>query len=658
MNLGVKNRRFIYLGIIITCLLILGLSISGLFRFTTYAKREKTPMLKEMIDEDSKRNQELSQGTDKQDISQQIYGIYLPSYDKNGNEIAVIRGAHTVLLNKKLYKIAKPEIEFTTENEDEKDKHQPKVIVITSDFGEMDKVTNRGFLHGNVITRLGDDYKIYTNDLNYSPDDRAVNTDGHVTIQGSRMRITGEQFEVRLANKKALIKIDPEMEIISNKDEMFLFTDDGDIKNRNIAENIFIRCSGELVFEHENEIATFHENVRITRGKSTIFADKLSVPFDAKNDKLKQVVATGNILASDGAKNAKGEKLTWNSDKEIAILEDDPVAEFFDDKVTITASRIEFSKALGRIEIPASGQLTTVVNLDSTRKNKNNGDDKTESIFAPSDKGKTVEKITINWNGKMTFQQNDNQAIFEDDVVVNKGKTTLSCERLLLTFSEGNENLEEMEATKDVHLIEGKEGPSREAHGDKFTWNSASDYIELFGNPMASVTDGEKYITAQKISFSENDQKVLAKGKGYLIAKSQIGEESNESEPFEINWNKEMIYNGSGFMANFYGMIKVTKKNQKLDCDRLDVFFDDQDKVKKATAIGNVYIASPDTENTEGLGTLLEWELVKGLAVLTGNPLAELRKSGARTFSKKIYFDINTKRVHWEGKPHWKIYEN
>jgi lipopolysaccharide transport protein LptA len=123
-----------------------------------------------------------------------------------------------------------------------------------------------------------------------------------------------------------------------------------------------------------------------------------------------------------------------------------------------------------------------------------------------------------------------------------------------------------------------------------------------------------------------------------------------------INWNKEMIYNGSSQVANFYELIKLTKEKEKLDCDRLDVFFDDQDKIRKATAFGNVYINSPDSDNTEGLGTLLEWDLIKDLAVLTGNPLAELRRSGARTFSKKIFFDIKTKRVRWKGRPHWKIY--
>jgi hypothetical protein len=35
-------------------------------------------------------------------------------------------------------------------------------------------------------------------------------------------------------------------------------------------------------------------------------------------------------LASDGEKNAKGETFTWDTEKEIAILEDDPVAEYSD----------------------------------------------------------------------------------------------------------------------------------------------------------------------------------------------------------------------------------------------------------------------------------------------------------------------------------------
>jgi len=316
-----------------------------------------------------------------------------------------------------------------------------------------------------------------------------------------------------------------------------------------------------------------------------------------------------------------------------------------------------FSEVHGRMDVPVAGQLTTVVNLKSKKQVEKNTNKKTEIIIASSDKKTIYDTITINWKGRMSFVQNTNQAIFEDDVIVTKEGTKLYCERLEIRFDNENDSLEEMEATKDVHMIEKRDDSHREARGDKLTWASSKNYTELYGdNPLATVIDGDKQISAPKITFSETEKKMLAEGKGNLIAKTSAAKDGKDAEHLNINWNKEMIYNGSNQVANFYEMIKVTKGKEKLDCDRLDVFFDDQDKIKKATAFGNVYINSPDSDNTEGLGTLLEWDLIKDLAVLTGNPLAELRRSGARTFSKKIYFDIRSKRVHWEGSPHWEIF--
>ena len=166
LDLAKKRRRLIYLGIIFICFSSLALSVSGLFRFTTYVKKEEKPMLKEIIDEDSKRKQRLTQSPGTNDITQEIYGLYLPGYDGNGKEISVIRGAYTVFLDNRIYRITRPEIEFTGDNND-KEHNQPTNVIITSDFGEIDKTNNKGFLYGNVITRLGEDLNIYTDDLQY-----------------------------------------------------------------------------------------------------------------------------------------------------------------------------------------------------------------------------------------------------------------------------------------------------------------------------------------------------------------------------------------------------------------------------------------------------------------------------------------------------------
>jgi len=657
ITLNIKQRRFFYLGIIIICLLFLALSISGLFRFTTYAKREKNPTIKDVIDEDTKKEQKSSQVSETENVSQEIYGLYLPSYDESGKAVSVIRGAYTIFLNNKTYKITKPEIEFADDSNKDDNNSQTKNVIITADTGEVDNATKSGVLNGNVITRLGEDLEIYTEDFTYSPADNTVNTDGPATVLGKQMKVTGVGLEINLSDAKAVMKNNPEMEVTNNKDEVFLFSGKGTVANRNTEELIFIRASGELVFEHKKKLATFHDNVRISSGKSTVFSDKLTIPFDSELESLEQIIASGNVLASDGEKNAKGETLTWDSEKEIAILEDDPVAEFFDDKITITASTIMFSKVHGKMDVPVAGKLTTLVNLKSKKQDKKNTNKKTKVIFASSDKKAIYDTITIDWKGRMSFEQDTNMAIFEDDVIVTKEDTKLYSERLEILFDKETDSLEELEATKDVYLIERKDDAIREARGGKLIWAATRDYTELYGNnPLATVIDEDKQISAPKITFSETEDKMFAEGKGNLLARTSAEKDGKDAEDLLINWNKEMIYNGRDHVANFYEMIKVTKGNNKLDCDRLDVFFDDQDEIEKATAFGNVYLNSPDSDNTEGLGTLLEWDLIKDVAVLTGNPLAELRRSGQRTFSTKIYFDINTKRVHWEGKPHWKIY--
>jgi LPS export ABC transporter protein LptC/lipopolysaccharide transport protein LptA len=644
------------MGVISVCFLLLALSLSGLLEYTSYIKKEVQPMLKEIMDEGSKRKQRLAMGADAEDITQEIYGLYLPNYDRDGKEVSVIRGAYTIFLKNSIYKITRPEIEFL--NDSDESNSQSGDIVITSDFGEFEKTTNKGFLYGNVIIRLEEDLKIYTDDLKYLPDEKKIYTDGFVTIKNEDMEITGLGFEISLADSKAWVRNDPEMEVKRNRDDLFLFPEKKTTTSsidENIDENIFIRSSGEMVFEHEGKIVTFHDNVRVSKGKSTIFSDELSIPFDSSMENIKNAIASGNVLASDGTKTAKGESLTWDSEKRVVILEDEPVAEFFDDKVSISAAMIKFFNDQGRMDIPVSGQLTTTVSVGGKKNDEQDEGKETMSILPSSGKNQVSEDITITWSGGMSFQQDKNQATFRDDVVVNKKGTKLYCGELVVIFDDESGAMQKLEATRDVLYIEKRGESFREARGERMVWVSTGNYIELYGSPLASVIDGERQISAPKISFSEDENKMFAEGKGNLLVKTHTKKEE-DSEFIDINWNEKMVYNGKKKTAIFYEMVNTVKGEDKLDCDRMDVIFHDKDRIKKVTALGNVYIKSPGLENTEGIGTLLVWDFLEDLAVLTGDPLAELRRSGARTFSEKIYFDMNIQRVHWEGKPRWQIY--
>ncbi len=86
------------------------------------------------------------------------------------------------------------------------------------------------------------------------------------------------------------------------------------------------------------------------------------------------------------------------------------------------------------------------------------------------------DTITINWKGSMSFDQNTNLAVFEDDIIVTKEGTKLYCERLEISFDKENDSLKELKATQDVRLIEKKGASVREARGDKLTWTSTKSY--------------------------------------------------------------------------------------------------------------------------------------------------------------------------------------
>ena len=657
-----RKRSYIFLGIIAVCLLLLGLSLSGSLETTSYVKREEQPMLKKIIDENTKIKQKSTFTYNPNDVTQEIFGLYLPNYDEDGREVSVVRGAYTVFLRDRVYRISHPEIEFSNISNKDEGNSKPKNIIITSDFGEIDKVSKEGFLYENVVTRLENGQEIFTDDLKYLHDEKKIYTNGFVTVKGKGMKITGSGFEINMLDSKVRIKNDPEMEIDSTGGILFSSTDketvalDPQIQTSspksNISENLFIRSTDELVFEYKNKVATFKDNVRISKGKSTIFADKLTIYFQSGIQDVDNLIASGNVLASDGEKTAKGENLSWNTKEQVAILDDDPFAEYFNNNFTISAARMKFFKEQGKMEVPVDGRLTTTAQKNGKKhevqKSKNSG-------FAFSNQDLTSQNITITWKGRMLFIQNQNQAVFEKDVVVNKEGTKLNCNKLVILYNDEG-SLKNLVATHDVRLIEKQGDSFREAKGDKMIWTAEENYTELYGSPMASVKDDEKHISAPKISFSEKENKMFAEGKGYLLVTPQT-KKKEDMGSVEVNWNDKMIYDGITRTANFFELVTATKGNEKLDCDRLDVLFYDKDQIKKLTATGNVYIESPDLENSSGVGTLLVWDFSENVAVLTGNPLAELRRSGARTFSKKVYFDINTKSVHWEGKPHWLVYE-
>ncbi|OHB84711.1 MAG: hypothetical protein A3J73_04030 [Planctomycetes bacterium RIFCSPHIGHO2_02_FULL_38_41] len=212
-----------------------------------------------------------------------------------------------------------------------------------------------------------------------------------------------------------------------------------------------------------------------------------------------------------------------------------------------------------------------------------------------------------------------------------------------------------MKAAQKIHIVDKKGSLYSEAVGDQVTWNAKNMVTVLTGKPFAMLREGNKrQILAPKILFYENSNNVLCEGSGTLYERRSDNKDAQDTDMKAI-WSKKMQYNNTLKKISFYEGVQVTRSEQKLYGDQIDAYMNENQEINKIISIGNVYFYSKALNGSEGFGSLLTWDLIKNLALLTGNPKAELRKEGSRTFSQKVYFDIAQKRVSWEGRPHWQL---
>ncbi|MDE1888824.1 MAG: LPS export ABC transporter periplasmic protein LptC [Planctomycetota bacterium] len=600
-------------------------------------------------------------------ITQTVQGLLMPSYDEKGKEVFIMRGENTFLLNDNIYKITAPEIEVLDSANTERGTQS---VLITSDSGEMNKTSNEGYLSDNVVVRLDEETSLTTNYLKYLPERKFVDTDDFVTIDGKGIKITGQGCEIDLVNKKMWIKKDAEMEMDGIKNDLFFLSNSTPQSEQNtmedaiteengtketVVEKTFIRSSGQLLFDRYREanVMTFNDHVEVEKGSSTVFSDKLTVFFDPETKRTKQAIASGNVLASQGTKIAKGNFLTWDVNTQSAILEDTIKAEFVKDDLNIDALKIIFYKDTGKIDVPSSGSLKARKIKGIKRRGRVVKTDKTD----PDD----TTNISVKWEGKMNFLDDKREANFEKNIEVKTEDSILRCNNLDITFNDHDYNMRSFKASEKIHIIDKKDNLYSEAVGDRVTWNAKNKVTILKGYPFALLREGNKrQILSPRVLFYEDSNTILCEGEGSLYEKGDkaLPNKGTEETDIKVNWKKKMVYSNELKKASFYEEVQAVRGGQKLNGDQIDAYLGGNSKISKIIAAGNVYFFSKELNGSEGFGSLLTWDLIRNTALLTGNPKAELRKEGARTFSEHVCFDMAGKRVTWEGRPHWQLITN
>lgn len=662
-------RRYVLLTIPLVCFIIILVSLIVYRPTEDKVQEHQSPNQKQQQKETpvpAKKSQGRSKNTDT--IRQSVEELSMPSYDEKGKEVLVLRGENTILQNDNVYKIIAPEIEVLDSTDTE---NGTQTILITSEKGEMNNVSREGYLSDNVVVHFDVDTKLTTDYLRYLPNKNQVYTDNPVTIIGNGTKIIGEGCEIDLVNKKMWIKKDVVMEMSGMKNDPFSSsnkppkqddetssedaapaedTDAKEVKETKDAktEKTVIRSSGQLVFEKQvdSQMLTFHEQVVMKIGATTVFSDKLVIYIDPATKQAKLSIASGNVLASQEGKIAKGNVLTWDVNTQSATLEDDrQAAEFVQEGLNMYAGKMIFYKNIGRIDAPSAGTLQVEPKKKGT---------------AVKNTGKSdVDVINIEWQGSMAYVSDAREAMFEKDVAVRKENSILSCDHLKVKLSDHDDSIMSLKGSENVHIIKQKEdGLVSEAVGDQVVWNVKNKISVLRGYPFVILKDGEnRQIFSPKVVFYEDAHNMLCEGEGSLYEKTDKPNSQGEAEneDLKVKWLKKMFYNAELSKASFYEGVEAVKGGERLDSDQMDAYFDGNRKMTKLIAAGNVYFFSKNLEGNEGLGSFLTWDFIQNTALLTGKPKAELRKGGSRTFSEEVYFNMAKNQITWEGNPHWQV---
>lgn len=243
----------------------------------------------------------------------------------------------------------------------------------------------------------------------------------------------------------------------------------------------------------QNKVVTFHGNVKVVQGSTTLFSDTLVMSVDDNGKDLKQAVATGNVrLVNEELTATGGEGTFYNQEQKIVLIDK---AKVWQGNNTISAPRIVAYLGQEVLEGYSSGSDERAVmtiystggqlsmpfgeNGDSKgdsssqdEKNAASEDEASDSVTDESPETGEEKKspITIEADN-LRLDNSAQQGRFSGDVAAVSGTTTLSADEMIVYITElpeGGNDVEKIEIFGNVKII----NETQTVSGDKgFFWN-------------------------------------------------------------------------------------------------------------------------------------------------------------------------------------------
>lgn len=182
---------------------------------------------------------------------------------------------------------------------------------LTAQNGTINQANGQMHLQKDVVITTQTGTQMTTDSLDWEREKDLVKTNDAVTITNKDLTATGTgiiahpNLKTAQMNEDVTVKVKTEPEAIDPK-------------------VVTITCDGPLEIDQAKSMAVFNKNVVAVQEGRTLKADKIEMYFDAKTNKIQEMICTGNVSIIQGQNTTYSESAIYKAGEQKLILSGRP----------------------------------------------------------------------------------------------------------------------------------------------------------------------------------------------------------------------------------------------------------------------------------------------------------------------------------------------
>ena len=214
-------------------------------------------------------------------VEQEVEGFSFTGYSKEGKREWEVYGK-TATLEGNVAFFKKPKLESLGKTQ----------WTVTSDRGTYDRKSAEAHLEQNVFAQSSDGAILKTDTLNWHGPSKKISTEDRVVLEKGEFFSQGKGAEAYPDLKKLELKESVRVEV---------------------APDIEITSKGPMELDYATHLAIFHDEVKVVDQDGELLADRMDVHFEPETNRVKEIVATGNVRIKRGESISYSEKATYDA---------------------------------------------------------------------------------------------------------------------------------------------------------------------------------------------------------------------------------------------------------------------------------------------------------------------------------------------------------